>query len=350
MFIQEHDIRVFLNIKEESRVKKKGLTKSFLLIVTTFVIFAVHAALNSDPLPSWNNGPIKQNIIQFVETVSDQKSHDYVSPEDRIATIDQDGTLWVEQPLYTQFIFALDRIKKLAPQHPEWKGQEPFKSVLNNQYEGLTTQDFQSIFAITQSGMSVENYYDTAINWLENKKNPRYKRYYTELVYQPMLEIINYLHQNDFKVYIVTGGAQDFVRTYSKKIYNIPTERVIGTAGRTKYSYENDRPKLIKLPEILFINNKEGKAEGIYLFIGKKPIIAFGNSDGDREMLEWTQSGEGKRLMLLVHHDDAKREYAYDTQSKIGTFSAFLMEEAKKNNWNVISMKNDWKVIFPFNK
>ncbi|TAK76511.1 MAG: haloacid dehalogenase-like hydrolase [Gammaproteobacteria bacterium] len=307
--------------------------KAYLFLLTSTFFLTAHASDINGPLPSWNEGPVKQSIIQFVEEVTNKNSSYYVPPEDRIATFDNDGTMWLEQPMYTEVIFALDRL-------PEWK----------NQYNKLTIQAIHHAMAVTHSGMSVEDFKTIEKKWLATTKNPRYQRYYTELIYQPMLEVMEYLRQNQFKVYIVSGGGQDFIRTYSEEIYHVPIENVIGTTEKTKYVYQSKQPQLIKVPEILFIDDNEGKPVGINLFIGKKPIIAFGNSDGDRQMLEWTQSGQGKRLMLLVHHDDAKREYAYDTKSKVGTFSASLIKEAAKNHWQVISMKNDWKVIFPFER
>lgn len=313
-----------------------------MVLVFFFVIFSLAVQADADPLPSWTDSAIKQNIIQFVHQVTDQNSSDYVPPQDRIATFDNDGTLWLEQPIYTQVIFALDRIKKLAPLHPEWKKQEPFQSILNHQYDHLTLQDVEKILAMTHSGMTVEEFTTIEKQWLETAKNPRFKRVYTKLVYQPMIEMIQYLQKNHFKVYIVSGGGQEFMRTFSQKIYGIPPEQVIGTAGKTKF----EKFQLVKLPQVLFVDDHAGKPEAINLFIGKKPIIAFGNSDGDREMLEWTQSGKGKRMMVLVHHDDAKREYAYDTKSKVGTFSESLMKKAQTNNWQIISMKNNWKTIF----
>lgn len=320
----------------------------YLFITSILFTSTSYATENTDPLQSWNNGTVKQNIIHFVQDVTNKSSKDYVPPEDRIATFDNDGTLWVEQPIYTQALFMIYRVKELAAQHPELKQQEPFKSVLANNYQKLTNKDLEKIYALTSTGMSIEDYRSIVSNWLAVATDPRFNRHYTALVYEPMLEVINYLQANNFTVYIVSGGGQEFMRAFAQNVFNIPLEKVIGSAGTNKYVYNNGNPMLTKQPGILFINNESGKPETINLFIGKKPIIAFGNSDGDRQMLEWTQSGPGKRLMLLVHHDDAKREYAYDTQSKVGTFSTSLFAEAKKNNWQIISMKNDWKVIFPF--
>lgn len=308
---------------------------------------------NADPLPSWNEGETKNSIVHFVETVTDKTNHDYVAPEARIATLDNDGTLWVEQPVYTQFIFAIDRVRQMASQHPEWKHETPYSLIINNDknlLSKLSKDDIKKIITVTHTGMSVDDYHALAQSWLKVAQNPHYHQLYKDVVYQPMLEIIRYLHDNDFNVYIVTGGGQAFVRAFAPDAYKINSEHIIGTAGRTQYEYVNSTPQLINISEILFINNNQEKVEGINLFIGKKPIIAFGNSDGDRQMLEWTQSNPTSHLMLLIHHDDAVREYAYDTESKVGTFSKSLMDEAIKNHWKVVSMKKDWKVIFSFQK
>jgi phosphoserine phosphatase len=322
-----------------------------LILIFTLPAAAIAKTIATDPLPSWNNGAIKQNIIQFVQTVTDPHNKFYVEPEKRIATIDNDGTLWVEQPIYTQAIFAIERIKILAPQHPEWKNQAPFQAILSGDKKAisqLSEQDLGHVLAVTHSGMTVETFQKIVSAWLATAKNPRYQRHYTELVYQPMLEVMNYLRKNNFKIYIVSGGGQEFMRAFAPAVYHVPLNAIIGTAGVTHYTDQNGQPVLIKMPKVLFIDDKTGKPEAINLFIGMKPIIAFGNSVGDQQMLEWTQSGNGARMMLLVHHDDAKREYAYGPDSKVGTFSQALMTEAKQRNWNVISMQKDWKVIFPF--
>lgn len=311
---------------------------------------AMAQSIPMDPLPSWNNGAIKQNIIHFVQQVTDKNNSQYVTPQDRIATFDNDGTLWLEQPIYTQAIYVIDRVKELAIKHPEWKTQQPFQAILeNNQKEitNFTTQDFEKVLAVTHSGMTVEDFQTIVKNWLLSARNPHFNRPYTSLTYQPMLELMRYLKANDFKIYIVTGGGQDFVRTFASQIYNVPVDQVIGSTIKAKYTYQNGKPVLIKTPEVLIIDDKEGKPEAINLFIGRKPILAIGNSDGDRQMLEWTSSQSGPFWVALVHHDDAVREYAYGPNSKIGTFSDSLMTEANTNNWNIISMKNDWKVIFP---
>lgn len=323
--------------------------------VFLFIHYAPLLAQNN-PLPSWNEGPAKQGILEFVGQISDPESPHYISPSDRIATFDQDGTLWVEHPIYTQAIFALDRIKILAPSHPEWNHEEPFKSILEGNQQAIAKfneEDWQLIVAATHAGMSTEDFLDIVKQWLMTAKHPRFKQLYTKLVYQPMREAIDYLRANSFKVFIVTGGGQEFVRAYSQSIYGTEPEQVIGTSVTTHYEYQNGRPVLMRLPKVFFTDNYAGKAIGINLFIGKRPCAAFGNSDGDKEMLEWTQGGNGLRLMMLVHHDDPEREYAYGPagglpDTHVGKFSDLLLFDAKKRGWIVISMKRDWKRIFAF--
>ncbi|MBA3662217.1 MAG: haloacid dehalogenase-like hydrolase [Gammaproteobacteria bacterium] len=329
----------------------KRKSQLHLLVLIFMISFGMSA--KADPLPSWQAGAVKDSILQFVHEVTDQAGPNYVPPAHRIATFDNDGTLWVEQPAYTQVIYMFNRVKQLSPQHPEWKEQPPFNVILSGDRKALaslTMQEYEEAIAATHAGMTVDAFIQSVQDWLATAKSPRFNRPYTELIYQPMREVMRYLRANQFKIYIVSGGGQEFVRAFAERIYDVPTDAVIGTATKTKYTYQGNQPVLIKMPAMLFIDDKFGKPEAINLFIGRKPIIAFGNSDGDREMLEWTQSGTGKRLMLLVHHDDAKREYAYGPQSKVGTFSASLMEEAKKNKWQIISMKKDWKFIFPFER
>lgn len=312
----------------------------------------------TDPLPSWNEGPAKQAIIQFVQDTTTPGSPDCVKLENRIAVFDQDGTLWVEQPIYTQFFFAIDAIRELAAKDPgvkaQWKGQEPYQAIIDGDLEKLknfTLQDIEKILAVSHANLSVEEFKAHVQSWISTATHPRFKRPFTELIYQPMVEVIKHLKSNGYKVYIVSGGGQEFIRVYSEKVYGIPTEQIIGTAGKVKYQYDNGKPDLWKLPEVLFVDDKSGKPEAINLIIGKRPVAAFGNSDGDREMLEWSQGSSqgssGKSLQLLVHHDDPVREYAYDTDSKIGTFSKSLFTQAADKKWIVVSMKNDWKVIFP---
>ena len=325
---------------------------STILIAT--IVCCACAVAQTDPLPSWNDTPAKKAIVDFVERTTTQGSPDFVKPEDRIATFDNDGTLWVEQPIYTQVTFAIDEVVAMAPQHPEWREREPFKSILAQDRAAMlkfSIQDFEKVVAVTHSGMTVQQFLEIVKRWLAEAKHPRFKRPYTECVYQPMLELMRYLRNNGFKTYIVTGGGQEFVRAFSGQVYGVPPEQVIGSMGKVKYQYDkNGNPELIKLPQVLLVDDKTGKPEGINMVIGSRPQAAFGNSTGDQQMLEYTGAGDGARLMMLVHHDDAEREYAYGAESKIGTFSEALMDEAKKKGWIVISMKDDWKTIFPATK
>jgi phosphoglycolate phosphatase-like HAD superfamily hydrolase len=308
-----------------------------------------------DPLQSWNDGPAKQAILGFVEAVTTEGGADFVPPEDRIATFDNDGTIWVSHLLYTQGVFALDRVAALAPEHPEWKDQEPFKAVLAGDREAMakfTEGDWAHIIAATHAGMTNEAFLEIVGEWLAEAKHPRFERPYTELIYQPMLEVMEYLRANGFRTYIVTGGGQEFVRVFSEQVYGVPVEQVVGSSIVTRYEEQDGKPVLMREPTVFFIDDKAGKPIGINLFIGKRPYAAFGNSGGDREMLEWTGAGDGARLMMLVLHDDAEREYAYGPanglpDTKVGTFSQALMDEAKEKGWTVISMKSDWKTIFP---
>jgi phosphoglycolate phosphatase-like HAD superfamily hydrolase len=332
-----------------------------LLGVSTAFAVAVpgrYAAAQSSapPLDSWNDWPAKQAILDFVQATTNPSSKAFVPPEDRIATFDQDGTLWVEHPLYAQAMFALYRVHSLAPQHPEWLQTEPFKSVLSGKPELLgkfTEKDWFAIVAATHSGMTTDEFPALVATWLETARDPRFKRPFTDLVYQPMLEVMMYLRANGFKTYIVTGGGQDFVRVYAQRVYGVPPEQVVGSVDETNYEMRNGKPVLMRLPKVFFIDDGKGKAIGIKNTIGKRPYAAFGNSDGDREMLEWTGAGAGTRLRMLVHHDDSTREYAYGPggglpDTKVGTFSQALMTEAKTNGWPVISIKNDWKRVFAF--
>jgi hypothetical protein len=328
-----------------------------LILAGAVLIFATSGLARvkaKDPLPSWNEGPAKQAILSFVKKVTDKSNPGYVPMADRIATFDQDGTLWVEHPLYTQAMFALDRVYELAPRHPEWKTEEPFQTVLENDRVGMakfSEQDWARIIGATHAGICTKEFLRIAQDWLTNATHPRFKRPYTELVYLPLLEVMQYLRANGFKTYIVTGGGQEFVRVYSGRVYGVPPEQVVGSSIATRYEYQNDKAVLMRLPKVFFIDDHAGKAIGINLFIGKRPQAAFGNSDGDREMLEWTNAGDGTRLMMLVLHDDPKREYAYGPaeglpDTKVGAFSKKLMVEAKQRGWVIISMKKDFKKIF----
>jgi phosphoglycolate phosphatase-like HAD superfamily hydrolase len=349
-------------IAPSSEVNRRALLSTLALLATFSGPFLPVSTLAQTPtagglLPSWNDGPAKQAIFDFVRATIDQSSTSYASPEDRVAVFDQDGTLWVEHPMYTQVVYCLERVPAVVAKRPELKNVEPFKTVLSGNREAmakLSMQDLEKILAATLTGMSVEEFNAEAKKWLETAKHPRWDRLYTELVYQPMLEVLRYLRDNAYKTYIVTGGGQDFVRVYAEKVYGIPSEQVVGTAGGTKYGYGKDgKPFLTKDPKLLLNDNNAGKPEGIHLMIGRRPYAAFGNSTGDRQMLEWTGAGAGARLKMLVLHDDAAREYAYGPaqglpDTKVGCFTPALYDEAKKNGWTVISMKNDWRRIFAF--
>jgi phosphoglycolate phosphatase-like HAD superfamily hydrolase len=315
------------------------------------------SAQSSAPLPSWNDGPAKHAIIDFVHATTDQASPKFVPPEDRVATFDQDGTLWVEQPIYTQVVYCLDRVPAVVAKKPELKSREPFKTVLSGNREAiakLSLHDLEEILIATLTGMPVEDFQAEVKKWIGSAKHQRWDRLYTDLTYQPMQEVLHYLRDNGYKTFIVTGGGQDFVRVYAQQVYGIPPEQVVGTIGGTKFGYDKDgKPFLTKEPKLLLNDDNAGKPEGIHLGIGRRPHAAFGNSTGDREMLEYTGAGDGARLMMLVLHDDAQREYAYGPAqglpgSKVGTFTQALYDEAKKAGWTVISMKNDWNRIFSF--
>ncbi len=326
--------------------------QKFLLIL--FVCLAVVAPCAADdPLPSWNEGKTKRAIIKFVDSVTDENSPDFVRVEDRIATFDNDGTLWSEKPMYVQLLFALDRVKVMAPKHPEWKTTQPFKAVLDNDVKALMAsgeKGLLEIIAATHAGMSTEDFENIVNDWMAKAKqpDPRFSnRLFTEMVFQPMLELMDYLRANDFQVFIVSGGGIEFMRPWTNKVYGVPTQNVVGSSIKVTYDYNNGKPMLTRLAKVNFIDDKVGKPVGINEHIGKKPILAFGNSDGDKEMLEWSQSAPGKTLQGLIHHTDSTREWAYGPDSKVGTFSKNLMQKADSSGWFVVDMKTDWKVIFP---
>ena len=327
-----------------------------LLALAASLAAAGPALAQSDPLSSWKEGAAKQAIVAFVKATTEASSPKFVPPAERIATFDNDGTLWVEHPMYTQLVFALDRIKKLAPQHPEWKSQQPFQAVLENDTKTLAAAGEKGIAELvmaSHAGMSTAEFEAIVTDWFENARHPRFERRYTELAYQPMLEVLAYLRANGFKTYIVSGGGVEFMRPMTEAVYGIPPEQVVGSTIKTQYEVPDGKPVLMRLPEIDFVDDKGGKPVGINKFIGRRPLAAFGNSAGDRQMLEWTGAGDGRRLMALVFHDDEKREYAYGPanglpNSPFGTFPQSLMDEAKQRGWIVISMKNDWKRIFAF--
>ena len=328
-----------------------------LLLFALALVFAVQAHAETDSLPSWNDGPAKQAIVDFVKATTTQDSSQFVPAAERIATFDQDGTLWVSHPIYAQVMYCLDRVPALVKAKPKLEKVEPFKTVMSGNREKiakLSMDDLLKIVAATLTGMSIEEFQAEVKTWLATAKDPRWKLPYTELTYQPMQEVLRYLRDNGYKTYIVTGGGQDFVRVYSEDTYGIPPEQVVGSALGTKYEYDkNGKPFLIKEPKLLLNDNNAGKPEGIHLMIGRRPHAAFGNSTGDRQMLEYTKAGDGARLSMLVLHDDAKREYAYGPaqglpDTKVGAFPPALYDQAQKQGWTIISMKNDWKRIFAF--
>jgi phosphoglycolate phosphatase-like HAD superfamily hydrolase len=333
----------------------KDITRRTVLAASVLGLFAGAAQAQTDPLASWNDGAAKQAIVSFVKDTTDTASPRFVPPAERIATFDQDGTLWVEKPIYTQVTYCLERVPALVKEKPGLAEVEPFKTVMSGNREAiarLPMEDLEKILAATLSGMTVDEFKAEVAQWFDKARDPRWKRPYTELTYKPMQEVLQYLRASNFKTYIVTGGGQDFVRVYAEKTYGIPPERVVGTAGGTRYEYGKDgKPVLIKEPKLLLNDNFGGKPEGIHLMIGRRPVAAFGNSTGDREMLEYTKAGTGARLGMLVLHDDVTREYAYGPaqglpDSRVGTFTQQLYDEAKKGGWTVISMKNDWKRVF----
>lgn len=303
-------------------------------------------------LSSWNEGPAKSAIIDFVKRVTDKSGPDYVPPAERIATFDNDGTLWSEQPIYFQLQFAIDRVTQLAPQHPEWKTEQPFKAVLDGDRQTLAKLGMEGLTKLlmaSHAGMTTHEFAGTVKAWIQTARHPRFKRPYSELVYQPMLELLAYLRANDFKTYITSGGGVQFMRVFAEEVYGIPPEQVIGSSIKTKFEFRDGQPVIVRLPEIDFIDDKEGKPVAINRVIGRRPIASFGNSDGDLQMLQWTAAGDGLRFCLYVHHTDADREWAYDRNSHIGKLDKGL-DEAKNRGWTVVDMKKDWKVIYPFQK
>jgi hypothetical protein len=317
----------------------------------TLVSQSVLAQTAADLLPSWNDGAAKQSIINFVTAVTREGSPDFVPVPQRIATFDNDGTLWCEHPMYVQLAFALDRVKALAPLHPEWKDKQPFKAVLEGDMKTLAEsgeRGLVELVMVTHAGMTNNEFARIVTDWLATARHPRFNRPYTELVYQPMLELLAYLRTNGFKTFIVSGGGVEFMRPWSGRVYGVPPEQVVGSSIKTRFEMRDGRPELFRLPEINFIDDKAGKPVGINEFIGRRPIAAFGNSDGDLEMLQWTTMSGGVRLGLVVHHTDAEREYAYDRNTEFGRLDKAL-DAAAVNKWTVVSMKDDWKRIFAFN-
>jgi len=318
---------------------------AMIVIISLFVVNPVRAA---DPLPSWNEGSAKSAILEFVKRTTTEGGNDFIPVGDRIAVFDNDGTLWCEQPAYFQLLFALDRIRELAPQHPEWKETEPFKSVLAGDLQRVAAQGekgIAKIIAVTHAGMTSDEFNTIVRNWITTARHPKTGRLYTEMVYQPMLEILSYLRENEYKTFIVSGGGVEFMRVFAEQTYGIPPEQVIGSSIKTKFELRDAGPVLVRLPEINSIDDGPGKPENIELHIGRRPVMAFGNSDGDLQMLQWTTLASGPRFGLIVHHTDAEREYAYDRHSHIGRLDKAL-DEAALRNWIVVEMKQDWNRLF----
>ena len=328
---------------------KGQLARACLTLAGCFIWVGALGGSHADPLPSWNDTGPKRNILAFVEKVTTTGSPDFVPPADRIATFDNDGCLWAEQPLYFQAIFVFDRIRQLSPQHPEWKTTEPFASVLRGDPKSALSGGEEALLEMamaTHAGLTTDEFSRIAMDWLATARHPTTRRPYTEMVYQPMLELLAYLRAKGFKTFIVSGGGIEFIRPWSQRVYGIPPEQVVGSSIRTSYEVRDGVPVLARLPELNFINDKAGKPVGINQHIGRRPVMAFGNSDGDFQMLEWTTAGDGPRFGLLVHHTDEDREWAYDRESHVGRLDRGL-DEGPGRGWTIVDMKQDWKVIFP---
>jgi haloacid dehalogenase-like hydrolase len=333
-------------------VRKRSPFPGFVWPIVLFAVFASPLLLaQTDPLPSWNDTAPEKALLAFVDRVTKEGSPDFVPVSERIATFDNDGTLWVEQPMYVQMQFAFDRVKQLAPQHPEWKSTQPFKGVLEGDMKAVAAAGEKGavqLLMATHAGMTVEQFQQIVSDWMAGATDPKFHKHYNECIYQPMVELLAYLRANGFKTYIVSGGGVEFIRPWAFKAYGIPPEQVIGSSIKTKFQESTGGgPELIRLPEVNFVDDGPGKPVGINQYIGRRPIAAFGNSDGDQQMLEWTAAGAGPRFMLLVHHTDAQREYAYDRKSSVGRLDKAL-DEATAKGWTVVSMKDDWKQIFSF--
>lgn len=324
-------------------------SKLLIVVVWATLFTGTGLAQEVDPLPSWNDGPTKDSIVKFVKRVTTKGNPDFVSPDERIATFDNDGCLWSEKPYYFQLAFAIDRVKELAKDHPEWKSEQPFKAVLENDLETVSQSGIEGLVKLvmaSHAGMTTEEFAQTARQWLDTARHPRFNRRYDELTFQPMLELLAYLRANEFKTFIVSGGGIEFLRVFAETAYGIPPERVIGSSVKTEFELRDGNPVLVRLPEIDFVDDKAGKPVGINSHIGRRPIASFGNSDGDLQMLQWTAAGDGARLCLLVHHTDAQREWAYDRDSPVGRLDKALTE-ANQRGWTVVDMKRDWKTIYP---
>jgi phosphoglycolate phosphatase-like HAD superfamily hydrolase len=332
-------------------MKPKGKRILIGFVAVAFAVVST-SAFAQDPLPSWNEGPARNAIMSFVQRVTTPGGAEYVPPAERVAVFDNDGTLWGEQPMYVQLFFAIDRVRALAPKHPEWKRQEPFASVLKGDTRAALAGGEKALIELvmaTHAGMTTEEFEKIVGDWIATARHPRFKRPYTDLVFQPMLELLHYLRANGFETYIVSGGGIEFMRPWTERVYRIPPEQVIGSSIKVKYELRDGKPVLVRLAQVDFIDDKAGKPVGIHKFIGRRPIAAFGNSDGDLQMLQWTAAGSGPRFMLLVHHTDAEREWAYDRKSHVGRLDKAL-DEAAARGWTVVDMKRDWKVVYPSGK
>ncbi len=328
------------------QVVKKTTAASLTALLA---ILACQPRQAADPLLSWNEGATKVAIVDFVERVTDEAHTDYRPVAERVAVFDNDGTLWAEQPMYFQLVYALDQVRVLAPEHPEWAGADPFRAVIANDREAIAAlgmPDLMAIIGATHAGMTVHDFRATSRAWLDSVRHPRFDRLYRELTYQPMVELLDYLRANDFQVWIVSGGGIEFLRSIAEEAYGVPPEQVIGSSTQSEYRVDDGGPRIMKLPGLGSINDKEGKPVNISLHIGRRPILAFGNSDGDFAMLEYATAGDGASLGLLLHHDDAEREWAYDRDSHVGRLDKAL-DEANQRGWNVVDMKEDWKAIYP---
>jgi len=314
------------------------------------MVYMKRSGIQTDPLPSWNEGPSKASILRFVEAVTSEGEAEFVPPVDRIAVFDNDGTLWSEKPSYFQLAFALDRVKVLVPRHPEWQDQQPFKAALEDDFADVLSGGLKAlvdILMVTHSGNTSGEFEQIVLDWIASARHPRTGRPYTEMVFQPMLELLDYLRANNFRTYIVSGGGIEFMRAWVEDVYGIPPEQVIGSSIETRFEMREGGPVLVRMPEVDFVDDHEGKPVGIHKFIGRRPILAFGNSDGDLQMLQWTAAGDGPRFMGLVHHTDAEREWAYDRDSLVGRLDKAL-DEARQQGWTVVDMASEWRVVYPW--
>ena len=345
------DSRLVRPIRSSARVHGNIAAQVAAAVLgSVLLIAATSKALADDPLPSWNNTAPKKAIVAFVEKVTKEGSPDFVLPGERIAVFDNDGTLWAEQPVYFQVFFMEDRVKALLPQHPEWKHEEPFASLLKGDMKAVSAmpeKEIVKLMAATHAGMTTDEFSQIVTQWITTARHPKTGRPFNEMIYQPMVELLAYLRANGFKTFIVSGGGVEFMRPWVEKAYDIPPEQVVGSSAKLSFELRDGKPVIVKLPELDFVNDKAGKPVGIQKFIGRRPIATFGNSDGDQQMLEWTAAGSGARFALIVHHDDAEREWAYDRKSSVGKLDKAL-DEANAKGWTIVSMKDDWKTVFAF--